>query len=369
MKLRKVCSFALLLAFFYLPGSSWAQEKRAIAVLDIKARGLDASVAENITDLVVKEVDRVGLFRTISMEEIKLMLEHEQQKILTGCDDTACLAEIGGALGVELLMAGGVGKLGDTYVVSLKLIDVRQAQVLNREERTVSGAIEELVNVSRQAARALLRPIMKQESGTLEVSCSEEGAEVYIDDVMVGSTPLSPRKIPGGYHALKVNKTRFVVYAKDVKIEPQKTTKLNIVLIPSKAFIEEYQSKATTYRTLAWTFTGIAVAAAGSATGLFVWNDGRLSEYEQDREEFELDPTSHDSNELGERADSINLVDSVTIGIVAGALVSGGVSLYFWLAGEPPGRYEKIEDQPKSAFEISGSLGKDSIGATATFRF
>jgi hypothetical protein len=141
------------------------------------------------------------------------------------------------------------------------------------------------------------------------------------------------------------------------------------VLIPSKAFIEEYQSKATTYRTLAWTFTGIAVAAAGSATGLFVWNDGRLSEYEQDREEFELDPTSHDSNELGERADSINLVDSVTIGIVAGALVSGGVSLYFWLAGEPPGRYEKIEDQPKSAFEISGSLGKDSIGATATFRF
>jgi hypothetical protein len=64
------------------------------------------SRAENITDLVLQEVDRVGLFRTISMEEIKRMLEHEQQKIMMGCDDTSCLAEVGGALGVELLLAG-----------------------------------------------------------------------------------------------------------------------------------------------------------------------------------------------------------------------------------------------------------------------
>ena len=353
-----------ILITILLPGAiALAQDKKTIAVLDLKARGLEASVAENITDLVTKEVDRLGLFRTVSMEEIKRMLEHEQQKILTGCDDTSCLAEIGGALGVELLVAGGVGKLGDTYLLSLKLIDVREAKVLAREERTVSGKVEELVSVSRQAARTLLRPILEQESGTLEVSCSEEGAEVYIDDVMVGTTPLPPRKVPGGYHALKINKKRFVVYGQDVKIEPQQTTRVAVTLLPSEAFITEYKSKASTYRTLAWVFTGVAVAAAGSATGLFVWNDGRLDDFNQDKQ----DP-AHDPAEMRDRQDSINLVDSVTLSIAVTGAVSLGTALYFWLAGDSPGRYDNVK-KDSTAIEFSGHAGPGSFGATATLRF
>lgn len=343
------------------PASS--QDKPAIAVLDLKARGLEASVAENITDLVTKEVDRVGLFRTVSMEEIKRMLEHEQQKILVGCDDTSCLAEIGGALGVELLVAGGVGKLGDTYLLSLKLIDVRKAGVLSREERTVTGKVEELVTVSRQAARTLLRPILKRESGTLEISCSEEGAEVYIDDVMVGTTPLPPRKVPGGYHTLKINKKRFVVYGKDVKIDPQQTTGVEVTLLPSEAFIAEYESSASTYRTLAWVFSGVALAAAGSATGMFVWNDGRLSDFDRDKQDPAQDPA-----DLRDRRDSINLVDSLTLGIAITGAASLGAALYFWLAGDPPGRYDHLKKEA-AVVEFDGHAGPGSLGATATFRF
>jgi hypothetical protein len=340
-----------------------AQGKKNIAVLDLKARGLEASVAENITDLVTKEVDRVGLFRTVSMAEIKRMLEHEQQKILTGCDDTSCLAEIGGALGVELLLAGGVGKLGDTYLLSLKLIDVREAKVLAREERTVTGKVEELVTVSRQAARTLLRPILKQESGTLELTCSEEGDEVYVDDVMVGTTPLPPRKVPGGYHALKINKKRFVVYGQDVKIDPQQTTKVEVTLLPSEAFIAEYESSASTYRTLAWVFSGAALAAAGTATGLFVWNDGRLSDFNRDKNDPAQDPA-----DLRDRRDSINLVDSVTLGLAITGAASLGAALYFWLAGDPPGKYDNVKKKVE-VVEFGGHAGPGSLGATATFRF
>ena len=73
MKTRAV----LVVAGLVLAGVTSAartEEERAIAVLDLKARGLEASVAENITELVLKEIDRVGMFRTISTEEIKRML-------------------------------------------------------------------------------------------------------------------------------------------------------------------------------------------------------------------------------------------------------------------------------------------------------
>lgn len=350
-----------------LTGAAGAEEKRAIAVLDLKARGLEASVAENVTELVLKEIDRVGMFRTISTEEIKRMLEHEQQKILLGCDDTSCLAEIGGALGVDLLVAGGVGKLGDTWVISLKLIDVRGVKVLRREERTVSGAGGDLIGAARQAARTLLGPILRQESGMLELSCTEEEAEVYVDDVMVGTTPLEPRKLPGGFHALRITKPSFVAWARDVKIEPHQTARVRAVLVPSETFIKAYESRAGTYRTLAWTFTAVAVAAGGTASGLFIWNNGRLDDHEKDVEAFKQGTSSLSEGEINDQADAINMVDSFTLGITIGAVAAAGTALYFWLAGDPPGKYDGVESSGTASFELGGAPG--SFGAGAVLRF
>ncbi len=145
--------FTALACLITVPASGGSQSRRAVAVPDFKARGLEETIVQSITEVVIKEVDRLGLFRMISMDDIRQMLEHEQSKMMLGCDDTSCLAEIGEALGVELLLAGSVGKVGDTYVVSLKLIDVRKVEVISREERTVSGKIEELLDVSRLAAK------------------------------------------------------------------------------------------------------------------------------------------------------------------------------------------------------------------------
>jgi hypothetical protein len=370
MRGRVSSAFALALAVLIWTELVGAQTQRAIAVLDLKSRGLDSSVAENITDMVVKEVDRIGLFRIISMDEIRRMLEHEHDKRLLGCDDVTCLSEIGGALGVDLLMAGGVGKLGEIFIVNLKLIDVKRVRVISREERTVAGRVEYLMTISREASRALLRPIMEQESGMLEMTCNEEGAEVYLDDVVVGNTPLRALKTAGGYHSVRVNKKRFISYSKDVKVEPDKTVRLEVNLIPSKEFIEEYESAAGTYRALAWTFTAVTVAAAGTATGLFVWNTGRIDSYNQDRKEWEENPDLHDPADLNERAGSIVTMDTVTLGVALGAVACAGVSLYFWLAGDPPGRYDHVGmKQPESALRLESQLGPTSVGATLKYRF
>jgi len=354
----------LWIVWVMMAGSAAAQSQRAIAILDLQARGVETDIVQSLTEMVAKEVDRVGPFRTVSMDDIRRMLQHEEKKMLMGCDDISCLAEIGGALGVDFLLAGGVGKIGKTYVVNLKLIDVRQVQVLKREERTVDR-IEDLVDVSKQAARILLGPILTKETGILEIICNEEGAEVYVDDMMVGTTPLEPRKGPGGYHSIKVSKKRFVTYTREVSVEPGKITHLEVVLFPSRAYIQEYESKATTYRILAWTFSAITVVAASTATGLFVWNNQRLDDYNRDKEQNPNDLT------LDDRRDSINTVDSATLGIAVVAVASLGSALYFWLAGDPPGKYEQPDNKKtqKAAWQFEGQLGATGIGASFTLRF
>ena len=56
-------------------GPAAAEDKAKIAVLQLNARGIEADVASSITDLVIRQVDRSGLFETISMDDIRSLLQ------------------------------------------------------------------------------------------------------------------------------------------------------------------------------------------------------------------------------------------------------------------------------------------------------
>ena len=74
-----------------------------------------------------------------------------------GCDDLACTAELGGALGVDAILAGNVGVLGTTYVLSLKLINTQDATVLARGYDKVKGEPDELLDIIKDIVREMLQ--------------------------------------------------------------------------------------------------------------------------------------------------------------------------------------------------------------------
>ena len=53
-----------------------------------------------------------------------------------GCDDVACFAQIGGALGVNELILGSISKLGSQIIVSLKLVNVADMTIDRSQSRT-----------------------------------------------------------------------------------------------------------------------------------------------------------------------------------------------------------------------------------------
>jgi hypothetical protein len=103
--------------------------------MDLVAReGVPPAIAQVLSDDLVAEVRRRRQrSQVISAEEIRSMLAVVGTKQKLGCagdKDVSCLAEIGGALGAEQMVNGTIGKLSNTYVFSLKLIDVSHARVL-----------------------------------------------------------------------------------------------------------------------------------------------------------------------------------------------------------------------------------------------
>lgn len=114
--------------------------KPSAAVLDvdvtIPGEKLDAAA---FSEMLVNSVDGTGMFRVISSKEIVTLIGLERQRQLLGCsEDSSCMAEIANALGSELVVSAAVGKVGSTYLVSVRLIDGRTSRTAARANAEVT---------------------------------------------------------------------------------------------------------------------------------------------------------------------------------------------------------------------------------------
>jgi TolB-like protein len=164
----------------------------SFAVFDLTTAGLSEDAARNLTQVLSVELKRIQGASVIGKEDIVAMLNLEGQKQVLGCEsDTSCLAEIGGALGVDKLVVGQVGKLADNFIISLRLISPTTAKVDNRISENFVGTEATLIPAIRTAGRKLLG-IQSKEPGSLGVSSSEPAATVFLDGKKQGALPMPP---------------------------------------------------------------------------------------------------------------------------------------------------------------------------------
>jgi TolB-like protein len=132
---------------------------KAIAVMPLRAgTGLPTATVQSIGDLLLGEVSkRLPGERVIGMVDIENMLGLERLKDVAGCEDTACAAEIGGALGVDFLLTGSVGQVGSYTIVSFTLIDVHASRPVGRVTRKLgTGDLGSVIDAMPGAVDELL---------------------------------------------------------------------------------------------------------------------------------------------------------------------------------------------------------------------
>jgi hypothetical protein len=112
-----------------------AQDRPGVAVLEMEAiAGVDEGVARLVNEILLARIGMSGVFGSvIGSSDIREMINLEQQKNILGCQEESCIAQLGGALGVPLMIVPTLGKLGDDYLITLKVTDVEEAKVLVRQ--------------------------------------------------------------------------------------------------------------------------------------------------------------------------------------------------------------------------------------------
>jgi hypothetical protein len=146
----------VLLLTLLLPASALAGEV-SIAVMEFASKGgISEKQMDALGDLLANEIRELGNYRVIGKSDIRAAIDFESQKTLLGCTDEACIAELGGALGVRYVVVGNISMFGDLYLLNLKILDVEKIRVAKGLSRKVSGGEAKLIDALSVAARELM---------------------------------------------------------------------------------------------------------------------------------------------------------------------------------------------------------------------
>lgn len=148
----------ILCALISLTSSVAWGANNEIAVLDIAGNGIDKNLLPTLTEMLTAEIDALDMYQVIAGRDVEAMLGFESERLTMGCDDASCLAEIGGALGVDRMVKPQIGRVGALYVVNIKVINIKLAKTEGRVYETVSGGDEALLATISRSIKRLLGP-------------------------------------------------------------------------------------------------------------------------------------------------------------------------------------------------------------------
>jgi TolB-like protein len=123
--------------------------KMKIVLFDLKPISLSGDIALSVSDLLRTSLFKTGLFTILERNQINAIIE-EQKMNLSGLTDDEYAAKIGAFLSANKVLVGSVMKLGNSYIINVRIIDVEKGimefaeNVEVESESKLSAACNEL---------------------------------------------------------------------------------------------------------------------------------------------------------------------------------------------------------------------------------
>lgn len=193
----------LVITFTY--SNSFAQSMKIlplVAVMPLSSQGVDTTVSQIVTDGLSDELLKTGKMRVMERLQMRKILAEQDFQQSGACDGSECAVEVGKLLSVSKIVVGSLGKIGGSYSLTARFVDVKTGEVQSSVRKTWRGEIDE----------ALFSVLPEVSSGL----------SAALDDHMVVA-PIVPTKI----------------YKMDVFIDPRDGYRYHSVQIGNQVWIAE----------------------------------------------------------------------------------------------------------------------------------
>lgn len=192
--------------------------------------------------------------------------------------------------------------------------------------------------------------MLRHRTAFLTIGANLEGAEVLVDDVLVGKTPLGPALlVDAGVHRVTLRRPGYLPRTSNVTLAGGDEQSLSVALErqpENKETIvvrerEVVEDNSTTWMIAGWVTTG-ALAAGAVVTGIM--GAGEADELDQLRGGLASDYDGELPNRLDEARSNAKTLFLVSDVLTGAAVIAGGLSL--WITLDPPEPERPAETPP-----------------------
>ena len=132
------------------------QKKETAAVLDFKAtQGLTTNDAVTLTNKFRSALSKTKKFDVLERSEMESLMKEQDMSLSDLCDNTDCAVQVGKLLVAKKMVVGEIGKIGETYSVTARIIEVSTGKVELSENLQHKGSAESLLPVFDVLAQKL----------------------------------------------------------------------------------------------------------------------------------------------------------------------------------------------------------------------
>jgi hypothetical protein len=139
----RMLRFSVFVIFIFLFFNIYAER---IVVWNLKPQtGVTEKETVTVTSILTSEIERISKKKVVSEAEIGSVIDGETIRIACGVDDNACIAEIGAAMGAPFSVSGILSKMGDYWVITLQLVDIKKVETASRVNKRFKGDMNSLI--------------------------------------------------------------------------------------------------------------------------------------------------------------------------------------------------------------------------------
>ena len=247
---------AILLLLF-----SFVSAQETIAVIEFEAKGISQTEASALSDELEMHLTNIGGYILVERGKVEEVLQ-EQGFQQTGCTSDECAVEVGMLLSVQNIVLGSISKVGSTFSVNAKIVDVQTGEIIKTASYKFRGLIDDLLvsGMAAVASELMGKGVQRTEVvsstpapprkrvGSIYINTEPKNAFVKVDGESYRLSPTTVEDISPGNHLVEVSKDGFVTISKTVEVMIDEMTnvdfdlntvpKLSISSEPSGALIK-----------------------------------------------------------------------------------------------------------------------------------
>ncbi len=118
----------------------------AVAVADLTGILSDPEL-ETLSERLRGNLAQTEYFKLVSKNDMSSIFEAQKFSRSTACGETSCLSEMGKILAVEKMIGGNIGKVGNRFSVSLRMVDVQTGTIDYQIDKGGEFRVEDLLDL------------------------------------------------------------------------------------------------------------------------------------------------------------------------------------------------------------------------------